>query len=168
MSQDNNAPGLGDMFLMVKGQKMGLIKGEAQDATHGGEIDVVSWSWGMEASPVMGGGYQKKVAVRDLKVVKRVDAASVPLMQAMRQNDTITKAVLTLRKAGKTPLEFLKVTIGEGRVTELSVQADIAGPQLFETIRFSFNKIEVEYVGQGADGQKLGGMLYSDEFSNKS
>ena len=33
--------GAGDMFLMVKGAKHGLIKGESQDAQHKGEIDVV-------------------------------------------------------------------------------------------------------------------------------
>jgi len=45
------------MFLLIKGAKAGLIKGESQDDVHAGEIDVVSWSWGLEAAPVyMGGG----------------------------------------------------------------------------------------------------------------
>ena len=41
--------GAGDMFLMVKGAKHGVIKGESQDDQHKGEIDVLSWSWGMQA-----------------------------------------------------------------------------------------------------------------------
>ena len=41
------AAGTGDMFLMVKGAKGGVIKGEAQDDSHKAEIDIVSWSWGM-------------------------------------------------------------------------------------------------------------------------
>ena len=48
--------GVGDMFLMVKGAKCGLIKGEAQDDVHKGEIEVLRWSWGMQAKPSLGGG----------------------------------------------------------------------------------------------------------------
>ena len=48
--------GAGDMFLMVKGAKNGVIKGESQDSTHKGEIDILSWSWGMQAKPTLGGG----------------------------------------------------------------------------------------------------------------
>ena len=36
------------MFLMVKGAKHGLIKGKSQDDKHKDEIDVLSWSWGMQ------------------------------------------------------------------------------------------------------------------------
>ena len=156
--------GVGDMFLLVKGEKFGLIKGESQDDAHKGEIDILNWSWGMEAAPTIGGGMQKKASVRDLKVVKRVDSASTALMKALRTNELIVKAVLTLRKAGTTQLEFLKVTIENGRVTEVTVDADAEGPQILERVRFSFNKISVEYVPQGKDGQALGSMIYDDQF----
>ena len=36
----NVSGGAGDMFLMVKGAKHGLIKGESQDDQHKGEIEV--------------------------------------------------------------------------------------------------------------------------------
>ena len=36
---------IADMFLKMEG-----VTGEASDADHKGEIEVVSWSWGMEAS----------------------------------------------------------------------------------------------------------------------
>jgi type VI secretion system secreted protein Hcp len=93
----------GDMFLMIKGAKHGLIKGECQDDTHKGEIDVLSWSWGMQARPSLGGGGASgKASINELKVVKRVDSASTALMLALRTNESIQKAVLTLRKAGKS------------------------------------------------------------------
>ena len=123
------------MFLSVKGAKSGVIKGESQDELHSKEIDVVSWSWGMQAKPALGGGVATgKAIVHELKVVKRVDSASTPLMAALRSNEMITKAVLTQRKAGKTQLEFLKVTIEQGRVTSLTIEAgDREGsPDLFE------------------------------------
>ena len=154
--------GAGDMFLMVKGAKGGLIKGE---------IDVLSWSWGMHSRPALGGGGATgKAAVHELKIVKRVDSASTALMSALRANDMIVKAVLTLRKAGKGQLEYLKITIEQGRVTSLTIEAgDRAGsPDLFENVTFSFNKISVEYVPQGKDGQALGGMVYTDQWSESS
>ena len=40
---------LRDMFLKIDGTKQGPIKGESVDTRHAGEIDVVSWSWGMSS-----------------------------------------------------------------------------------------------------------------------
>ncbi len=108
------------MFLMVKGAKHGLIKGESQDDQHKGEIEVLGWSWGMQGKPSLGGGGASgKASIHDLKIVKKVDTASTALMQALRTNEPIQKAVLTLRKAGKTQVEYLKITIEQGRVTSL-------------------------------------------------
>jgi len=154
----------GDMFLLIKGAKAGLIKGESQDDVHAGEIDVVSWSWGLEAAPVYMGGGQRKANARELKITKRVDTASTALMAALRHNELITKAVLTVRKAGKTPLEYLIITIENGRVTEVALSSELDGPLLSEQVRFSFNKITVEYKGQGKDGQSLGARTFSDQF----
>ena len=166
--QTAGANGLGDTFLSIKGAKSGVIKGEAQDSSHANEIEVVSWTWGMEARPALGGSQATgKAIVHELKIVKRVDSASTPLMSALRRNEMIEKAVLTQRKAGKTQLEFFKVTIEQGRVTALTIEADKAGgPDLFEHLSFSFNKITVEYVPQGPDGQAKGSMLYTDQFGD--
>ena len=158
--------GGGDIFLYVKGAKSGEIKGESQDSAHAKQIDVVSWNWGMQAKPALGGGVATgKAIVHELKIVKRVDSASTPLMSALRSNEMITKAVLTQRKAGTKQLEFLKVTIEQGRVTGLEIKADpTGGPDLYEHLSFTFNKITVEYVPQGKDGQSLGSMMYTDQW----
>ena len=162
--------GVGDMFLSVKGAKSGVIKGESQDDIHGKEIDVVSWSWGMQAKQTMGGGGASgKAVVHELKIVKRIDSASTPLMSALRTNEVIVKAVLTLRKAGKSALEFLKITIEQGHVTSLTIDAGgerTGSADVFEHVSFTFNKITVEYVPQGKDGQAMGGMLYHDQFGD--
>ena len=159
------------MFLSVKGAKSGVIKGESQDKVHANEIDVVSWSWGMQARAALGGGVATgKATMRELKIVKRVDSASTPLMSALRSNELITKAVLTLRKAGKGQLEFFKITIEQGRVTGLTIEAGdrSASPDLFEDLTFSFNKITVEYTPQGSDGQGKGSMLFTDQFDEQA
>ena len=163
--------GAGDMFLSVKGAKHGAINGEAQDTVHKGEIEVLGWSWGMQGKPSLGGGAASgKATVRELKIIKRVDKASTALMQALRENEVISKAVLTLRKTGKTPVEYLKLIVEQGRVVSLDVEAGDAGgsPTLIERVSFSFNKIEVQYVPQGEDGQAQGGMSFQDEFGTTS
>jgi type VI secretion system secreted protein Hcp len=159
------------MFLLVKGAKHGLIKGESQDDQHKGEIEVVSWSWGMQAKASMGGGTATgKATINDLRIVKRVDSASTPLMLALRTNEPIQKAVLTLRKAGKSQIEYLKITIEQGRVISLTIDTvETAGaPDVIERVSFAFNKIEVEYVPQGKDGLPQGGMTFADQWSDQS
>jgi type VI secretion system secreted protein Hcp len=159
--------GYGDMFLSVKGARSGVIKGESQDSTHLNEIDVLSWTWGMQGKATLGGGVATgKAIIKELKVVKRVDSASTALMAALRSNEAITEAVLTLRKAGKSPLEFLKITIEQGRLTGLTIVAgDQSGsPEIVEDLTFTFNKITVEYTPQGKDGLGKGSMMFTDQW----
>lgn len=161
------------MFLHVKGAKHGVIKGESNDASgHKGEIEVLSWSWGMKGKVTLGGGTGTptgQTTIRELIVVKPVDRASTALMGALRTNETISKAVLTLRKAGKSQLEYLKITIEEGRVVGLDIEAgDRSGSAaLYETVTFSFNKISVVYTPQGEDGQAQGDTTFEDEWQAK-
>jgi type VI secretion system secreted protein Hcp len=167
----NVSGGAGDMFLMVKGAQHGLIKGESQDDQHKGEIEVVSWSWGMVAKPSLGAGTASgKATINDLRIVKRVDSASTALMGALRTNEPIQKAVLTLRKAGKGQLEYLKITIEQGRVVSLIIDTveTASTPDIVERVSFSFNKIEVEYVPQGKDGLRQGSMTFADQWSDQS
>jgi type VI secretion system secreted protein Hcp len=161
--------GTGDMFLLVNGARSGAIKGEAQDQAHKGEIEVLSWSWGIQARSSLGQGVAiGKASMHDLKIVKRVDSASTALMSALRSNEEIKKGVLTLRKAGTSQLEYLKITIEQGRVTSLNIQGGDGhgGADLLEQVTFSFNKITVDYVPQGKDGQALGGTQFSDQWGD--
>ena len=161
--------GSGDMFLLVKGAKAGLIKGESLDTAHKSEIDVLSWSWGMQARNTLGGGNAAgKSAMLDLKITKRVDSASTGLMSALRTNEPIKEAVLTLRKAGKSQLEFLKIKIEQARVVSLAIAGgdDKGGPDVVEHVTFSYNQITVEYTPQGKDGQGGGGMVFQDQFAD--
>jgi type VI secretion system secreted protein Hcp len=87
-------------------------------------------------------------------------------MSALRSNELIKKAVLTLRKTGKTPLEYLIITIENGRVMAVDIDAGDASnsPTLIERVSISFNKITVDYTPQGQDGQPLGGTSFEDDW----
>jgi type VI secretion system secreted protein Hcp len=154
------------MFLSVTGAT-GQISGEAHDDKHKGEIEVLSWSWGMQGKPSLGGGTASgKATIRELKITKKVDKSSTGLMTALRSNEVIKTAVLTLRKVGTTPLEYLKITIEDGRILSLDIEAgDTAGsPTLFERVSFSFNKIGIEYTPQGPDGHPLGSTKFDAQW----
>lgn len=153
---------LGDMFLKVVTRRGGVVKGEAVDAIHGEEIDVVGWTWGLRQHTDMStGGPSSKRTLDQLEIMKKVDAASLVLMQAVSTNDEVKKATLTVRKAGKDPLEYFVITLEEARVT--SVQAWSEAPELCEKVTLSFKKISIEYRQQANEGSARGGVSFSDE-----
>ena len=161
-------PGAGDMFLSVSGAKSGQIAGEAQDHKHKNEIEVLAWSWGMQGKTSLGGGLATgKATIRELRISKKLDKSSTALMSALRTNELIKKAVLTVRKFGKNPLEYFKITIEDGRVSAFDIEAgDAAGnAALLERVSFTFNKISVEYTPQGQDGLPLGATSFEDTWS---
>ena len=156
------------MFLSVNGAKHGKITGEAHDETHKNEVEVLGWSWGMQGRPSLGGGTATgKVTIRELRIVKRIDKASTALMSALRTNEAIKEAVLTVRKTGKKPLEYLKIKIEDGRVVSLDIEAGDASNSsaVVERVAFSFNKISIEYTPQGPDGQALGSTSFEDQWT---
>jgi type VI secretion system secreted protein Hcp len=167
LSDPARAAGAGDMFLSVNGARHGQISGEAQDDKHKNEVEVLAWSWGMQGRPSLGGGTASgKATIRELRITKRVDKASTALMSALRNNEPIKEAILTVRKAGKKPLEYLKIKIEDGRVVSLDIEVtDPDSPSLLERVTFSFNKINVEYTPQGPDGNALGSTSFEDQWT---
>ena len=158
--------GAGDVFLKIDCARQGPIKGESHDDKHKDEIDVSSWSWGMRAQTTIAGGDKGKATLNELVVVKHIDSASTALMSAMRNNELIKSAVLTMRKAGGTQHEFCKVTIKNARITAIDIHCDAPdSAQYSESLNFAFQSLRVEYIPQGADGQPRGAMQFEAEIS---
>jgi len=140
--------------------KIGDIKGESQDSKHGGEIDVLAWSWGMSQSGDMhmgGGGGAGKVSVQDVSLTKYVDKSSPVLMQACSDGSQYKEATLVVRKAGKTPLEYLIITMNDVIVTSVSTGGSGGEDRLTENVTLNFSAVKVDYQEQKADGSKEGG-----------
>ena len=139
-----------DMFL-----KLDDVKGESVDSTHKGEIDILSWSWGMTQSGTTHsgpGGGAGKVSVQDLSLTKYVDAATPNFMKLCSSGKHFKKAVLVVRKAGGTALEYLKITMEEGIISSLTTGGSGGEDRLTETVSLNFGKYKVEYAPQKADG----------------
>ena len=141
-----------DMFI-----KIGKIKGEAQDASHKGEIDVLAWSWGMSQSGTthMGsGGGSGKVNIQDLSFTKYVDASTTALMVACMKGSHIDDAHLVVRKAGDSPLEYIKSAMKEVLVSSISTGGSGGEDRLTENITLNFREFKYEYTTQAEKGGK--------------
>ncbi|MET0983658.1 MAG: type VI secretion system tube protein Hcp [Telluria sp.] len=139
-----------DMFL-----KIDDVKGESQDSKHKDEIDVIDWSWEMDTSATTqagGGGGSGKVNVENLTVTKWVDKSSPNLMLATCSGKHYKEALLTVRKAGEKPLEYIKVTMKKVLVASVKTGAKGGQDRLTETITLNFGEFKVEYTPQKQDG----------------
>jgi type VI secretion system secreted protein Hcp len=139
-----------DYFLKIDG-----IEGEAEDAKHGKEIELMSWSWGEAQSGSHSGGTgggAGKVSMNDFSFTMKCCKASPKLFLACANGEHIKNAILTCRKAGKEQQEFLKWTFSDLLVS--SYQTGGSGGDIIpvDSISLNFTKIEVAYKVQKADG----------------
>jgi len=162
------AGGLSDVYLAVKGEKQGTIKGECTTADHVDAISVFSWNWGVvQPTDSSTGLASRKRSYKNLVVCKGVDAASTKLMNAVANNETVVEAKLTMCKAGGDPLGYFTMTLNGARVTSLEIDVGTDGRPI-ERVAFAFVKIEVDYVPQTSDGIGGGSTTFSDEWTTPS
>jgi len=143
------------MFLKLDG-----IKGESQDAKHKDEIHIESFSWGMAQTGSFGtggGGGAGKVSIHDISVTKNVDKSSPELMLACCNGKHISSGLITVRKAGEKPLEYMKIKLTDILISGVQDAGHGGGDTLTENLTLNFAQFQVEYQPQGPDGSAQGG-----------
>lgn len=144
-----------DMFI-----KIGDIKGESTDSKHKESIDVLAWSWGMSQSGTThmgGGGGAGKVSVQDISLTKYVDSSTNALILACCNGTHYDQALLTVRKAGGEPLEYIKITMKEVIISSLSTGGSGGEDRLTENVTLNFAEFKFEYQEQDEKGKPKGG-----------
>ncbi len=139
-----------DMFLKIEG-----IDGESVDDSHADEVDILAWSWGMSQSGTthMGpGAGSGKVNVQDVSVTKYVDSASHALMKSACKGTHIPEVVLTVRKAGDSPLEYIIITMEDVIVSSVSTGGSGGEERLTENVTLNFAKVYYKYTPQDKTG----------------
>ena len=135
--------------------KLDGIVGESKDARHPGEIELQSFSWGeTEVGSGAGGGGAGagKVQIEDLHVVMAESKASPPLFLACASGQHLKQAVLTGRKAGNAPVEFLVIKLTDVVVSSYRTGGSTdAVPD--DQVSLNFAKIEIAFTGQQPDGK---------------
>jgi type VI secretion system secreted protein Hcp len=147
-----------DIFMKISG-----IEGESEDSTHGGEIEVLNWTWGASQQSNMhagSGGGAGKATVRDLMFEHYVDRASPTLMRCCVTGRHLAEAMLILRKAGlgdnRPPFEYLKIRMKDVIVAEVETAASCASSLASEQVSLSFSRVTYEYTVQNQQGGSKG------------
>lgn len=144
-----------DIFIKIAG-----IEGESGDDSHKNEIEVDSWSWEVAQTSNMhsgSGGGSGKATVGDLEFVHAVDKSTPNLLKYCLTGKHINEAVLVVRKAGGSPLEYLKITMNDIVVTSVRPHGSSKDEtRINEVVRLSFSKVKEEYVVQNAQGGSSG------------
>jgi len=140
-----------DMFM-----KIDTVDGEAQDAKHKKEIDVLSWHWGMSNSGSAhngSGAGSGKANVHDLTFTKWVDTATPKLALACCAGKHFKDATLVIRKAGDQPVEYLKIKMETVLISGVSTGGSGSEERLTENITLNFSKVNLDYVPQDDKGK---------------
>ena len=148
-----------DMTLKLSG-----IEGESQKSGHAAEIDVLEFNFGATQSGTghvgMGGG-AGQANVKDLTVTKWVDKSSPLLFFNCVTGKHIDEAVLSVRKAGGTPLDYLQITLKQVLVTSISTGSASSDDRVVEKVSLNFATIKHQYTPQNKDGSGLGPIIKS-------
>ena len=133
--------------------KLAGIDGESVTEDHVGEIEVMSWNWGLNAAtPVQAGGGSGagRVLPKDIHFVHRYDKASPMLLRMAASGRHIASAVLSVRRSGADPQDALKVTLKEVLITSLLAGDD--GNGTTEHVALSYAEIGFSYRVQSDTG----------------
>jgi type VI secretion system secreted protein Hcp len=133
------------------------IPGESTDPNHTGQIDVLSWSFGVAGS---GGGAgctashsssgQGAVSGLQFSIVKNVDKSSPQLMLSAGTSANLGSVTLSLRKSGATQ-DYLTYTFKNTVVTGVQwAHGEDSLPQ--EEVTFQYTAMSISYTQQNSDG----------------
>lgn len=143
-----------DIFIKFNG-----IDGESQDVAHKGEIEVLGWNWAVGQTSNMhtgSGGGAGKSFVHDLVFEHYIDKSSPNILQYCLTGKHISEAALTVRKAGGSPLDYLKITLQELIITRVQSVGYYRMRSPREKIALSFTRLKFDYFAQNAQGNALG------------
>src|SRR5450755_4691283 len=110
--------------------KLDGVTGESTHKDHKDEIEIISWNWGVsnQSSAGAGGGSGKGKAVpQEMHLTHGYDKASPVLAKSCASGKHFKDATITCRKAGEGQLDFLKITLKQVLVTQVSPSGHSGG-----------------------------------------
>ncbi len=134
-----------DMFLDFGS----MIQGESTDKAHAGTVDVLAWNWGMANSGsthVGSGAVTGMASFQDLSLTKYVDRSSPALLLRCATGEHIPEATLIVRKAGATPVEYIKIKLTEVLVSSVSTGGSGGEDRLTENVTLNFAEMSLTYT----------------------
>jgi type VI secretion system secreted protein Hcp len=137
------------------------IDGESTDRDHKGEIEVLSWNWGLSAQPSTGGGSGAgRASAQDFSFIHHYDKSSPLLAKAGASGRAIRQVTLAARHAGQGQKDFLKVTMKEVIIT--AVQPSGSEEQgIAESVSVRSRQIAFDYQPTDSKGQLGNSVTFS-------
>ncbi len=167
----SNVHGAFDAFLKIEGPD---VKGDSQVDGYEGEIEILSFSWGVSNPNTIGrisgaGGGSGKVTVSDFSVGKRIDKASPKLFRSAvvadhfldpdDDGDSVPiRLMMTYTPEGSdASVEVLSMELNNAVISELHAEWRKSGgdDSPMETVSFTFGQVKVNYSEQ-EDGNYVG------------
>ncbi len=152
-----------DFFLKIAG-----VEGESSDEMHQKEIDLLTWSFGVtsSASPLTtGGGASGKSKPTDFTFVAPTSKASPKLYQLVCTGKRVKSVVLTARRSGEVPQEYLTVTMNDALVTSYQVAPGETDGYPLDVVRLDYAKITYSYRPQNRDGSPGTAITFGFDFA---
>ncbi len=133
-----------DYFLKIDG-----IDGESTDKDHKGEIDVLSWSWGMSQSDTNTGDGTIVPDFEELKLTKYVDKSTPKLMEALAGGVPLRQEAHMI-VSNATGTDYFMIHMTNVMVTSISTGGSGGEDRLTENVTLNFAEVKVEYKPQGS------------------
>ena len=147
-----------DAFLKING-----VDGESSDSKHKGEIEILSYHWGVSqaiSGTVSSSGTfsGQRCDMTALSIVKALDKASPKLAQACAGGEHFKSATITLSRAGGDKQPYMKYKLSDVLIESVRTGGASAGDGGVpaEEIGLRYGKIELEYTVVGNDGKAAG------------
>jgi type VI secretion system secreted protein Hcp len=133
------------------------VEGESTHKDHKGEVEILSWNWGVSNTTLASGtGSGKgKANPGDLHFTHLYDKASPVLAKKCAQGVHFPTVVVTSRKSGEGQKDFLKITMKEVFITSVQPSGG-SGGDIMESVSMSYQSIDFAYKPQDEKGG-LGG-----------
>jgi type VI secretion system secreted protein Hcp len=152
-----------DMFIKIDG-----IIGDSRDHKHKGEIELLSFSWGLanQTSNTGGGGGSGKPVVQDFSIVKEMSSSSPALMEKCCTGEHISSATITLVNK-ETKEEFYKIKLTDVLISSYQTGGSGGGGAVpMDQVSFNFSSVDLQAADRkgnfnsvSCDFHKLGNSL---------
>ena len=139
-----------DIFL-----KLDTVPVESQDEKHKGELEILSYSWGasnLGMVAVGGGNSAGKAQIQDFHFSVPIGKSVDLLVVRCLGGEHLPKAILTQRKAGKTPQDALQIVFENVMLTNVNLANSTGAGIGTVQVSFNFESYKIQAFEQCADG----------------
>ncbi len=134
--------------------KLPDIEGESMAADYEGDIEILSWSWGVSnfGSGIALGRRLGGACIQDMSLVKYIDKASIDLIMSVTTATQHDEATLTLVKnTGDASLAYLVIEMRDVSISSFSTGGSVGEDRMTENLTLKFSEALWTYTEQASD-----------------